>query len=214
MHRLSPSYPNTCVASICCHLAVFCDLLINLMVSRSPTLTSCMFHSCSSSTFRWYFPYTNGNLKLITVLPIAAIFKPVCLWSTNKIVKSVEPTPQFAALLAPPTTWRISGWGRKAALIADRRGKPVMASLRQEHRYGLYCGNNHRGGSGKRTLFHVKLTDTAIRALEAHQNLKVTFSSRVWVLSWQSCFETHFLFNCCFVCTFYKYCSSPVWNAK
>lgn len=93
MHRLSPSYANTCVASICCHLAVFCDLLINLMVSRSPTLTSCMFHSCFSSTFRWYLPNKNGNLKLISVLPIAAIFKPVCLWSTNKIVKSVEPPP-------------------------------------------------------------------------------------------------------------------------
>ncbi|XP_024911649.1 RNA polymerase II elongation factor ELL2 [Cynoglossus semilaevis] len=59
-----------------------------------------------------------------------------------------------------------------------------MASLRQEQRYGLYCGrndrNNHRHNSNNnshnnnnnRTLFHVKLTDTALRALEAYQNLK------------------------------------------
>ena len=48
-----------------------------------------------------------------------------------------------------------------------------MASLRQEHRYGLCCGNNDRNVPG-RTLYHVKLTDTAIRALEAYQNLKVS----------------------------------------
>ncbi|XP_029702458.1 RNA polymerase II elongation factor ELL-like isoform X2 [Takifugu rubripes] len=47
-----------------------------------------------------------------------------------------------------------------------------MTSLRQELHYRLYCGNNHRGRSGNRTLFHVKLTDSAIRTLEAHQNLK------------------------------------------
>uniref|UniRef100_A0A674MIW3 Si:ch211-13k12.2 n=1 Tax=Takifugu rubripes TaxID=31033 RepID=A0A674MIW3_TAKRU len=51
-----------------------------------------------------------------------------------------------------------------------------MTSLRQELHYRLYCGNNHRGRSGNRTLFHVKLTDSAIRTLEAHQNLKVPLS--------------------------------------
>lgn len=63
---------------------------------------------------------------------------------------------------------------RKAALIAGQREKPAMASLGQEHRYGLSCGKNNRG-SPSRTLYHVKLTDTAIRALEAYQNLKVPF---------------------------------------
>uniref|UniRef100_A0A3Q4H330 RNA polymerase II elongation factor ELL N-terminal domain-containing protein n=1 Tax=Neolamprologus brichardi TaxID=32507 RepID=A0A3Q4H330_NEOBR len=47
-----------------------------------------------------------------------------------------------------------------------------MASLRQEHQYGLSCGKNNKN-SPNRTLYHVKLTDTAIRALEAYQNLKV-----------------------------------------
>ncbi|KAG7483304.1 RNA polymerase II elongation factor ELL-like [Solea senegalensis] len=58
-----------------------------------------------------------------------------------------------------------------------------MASLRQEQRYGLSCGKSSRngpsgssssGGSGcsSGTLYHVKLTDTALRALEAYQNLK------------------------------------------
>uniref|UniRef100_A0A3B5MWW9 RNA polymerase II elongation factor ELL N-terminal domain-containing protein n=1 Tax=Xiphophorus couchianus TaxID=32473 RepID=A0A3B5MWW9_9TELE len=46
-----------------------------------------------------------------------------------------------------------------------------MASLRQEHRYGLSCGKTTKNSSNI-TLYHVKLTDTAIRALEAYQNLK------------------------------------------
>ncbi|XP_069546609.1 RNA polymerase II elongation factor ELL-like [Brachyistius frenatus] len=51
-----------------------------------------------------------------------------------------------------------------------------MASLRQEHHYGLSCGKNNKN-SPNRTLFHVKLTDTAIRALEAYQNLKGSLPS-------------------------------------
>uniref|UniRef100_A0A147AXX2 RNA polymerase II elongation factor ELL n=1 Tax=Fundulus heteroclitus TaxID=8078 RepID=A0A147AXX2_FUNHE len=46
-----------------------------------------------------------------------------------------------------------------------------MASLRQEHHYGLSCGKATKNCSNI-TLYHVKLTDTAIRALEAYQNLK------------------------------------------
>lgn len=49
-----------------------------------------------------------------------------------------------------------------------------MASLRQEQHYGLSCGKNNKT-SCTGTLYHVKLTDTAIRALEAYQNLKVRF---------------------------------------
>uniref|UniRef100_A0A3B3TGW7 Mediator of RNA polymerase II transcription subunit 19 n=2 Tax=Poecilia latipinna TaxID=48699 RepID=A0A3B3TGW7_9TELE len=50
-------------------------------------------------------------------------------------------------------------------------GEPAMASLRQEHHYGLSCGKTTKNSSNI-TLYHVKLTDTAIRALEAYQNLK------------------------------------------
>lgn len=59
-----------------------------------------------------------------------------------------------------------------------------MVSLRQQHRYGLSCGKTHAPPS-TRTLIHVKLTDAAIRALEAHRSLQVPFSScvRVRVLS-------------------------------
>ncbi|MGH0163352.1 UNVERIFIED_CONTAM: hypothetical protein FKN15_075423 [Acipenser sinensis] len=46
-----------------------------------------------------------------------------------------------------------------------------MAALREEHRYGLSCGKINKNTPNK-TLYHVKLTDTAIRALEAYQNLK------------------------------------------
>lgn len=70
---------------------------------------------------------------------------------------------------------------RKAALIAGQREKAAMAALRQEHHYGLSCGKNNKNSSS-RTLYHVKLTDTAIRALEAYQNLKVPFPrARVFV---------------------------------
>ncbi|ROL43216.1 RNA polymerase II elongation factor ELL2 [Anabarilius grahami] len=48
---------------------------------------------------------------------------------------------------------------------------PDMAALRQEHRYGLSCGKINKSNPNK-TIFHVKLTDTAIRTLEAYQNLK------------------------------------------
>ncbi|XP_048025665.1 RNA polymerase II elongation factor ELL [Megalobrama amblycephala] len=48
---------------------------------------------------------------------------------------------------------------------------PDMAALRQEHRYGLSCGKINKSIPNK-TIFHVKLTDTAIRTLEAYQNLK------------------------------------------
>ncbi|KAM9408420.1 RNA polymerase II elongation factor ELL2-like [Pholidichthys leucotaenia] len=52
-----------------------------------------------------------------------------------------------------------------------------MASLSQEHRYGLSCGRNNRS-SPNRTLYHVKLTDTAIKALEAYQNVKECLPSQ------------------------------------
>ncbi|KAL7878939.1 hypothetical protein AOLI_G00099130 [Acnodon oligacanthus] len=46
-----------------------------------------------------------------------------------------------------------------------------MAALKQEHRYGLSCAKIHKN-TPNRTIYHVKLTDTAIRTLEAYQNLK------------------------------------------
>ncbi|XP_056134656.1 RNA polymerase II elongation factor ELL2-like isoform X2 [Lampris incognitus] len=52
-----------------------------------------------------------------------------------------------------------------------------MASLRQEYHYGLSCGKINRNTPNK-TLYHVKLTDTAIRALEAYQNLKGSIPSQ------------------------------------
>ncbi|XP_041693437.1 RNA polymerase II elongation factor ELL2-like [Coregonus clupeaformis] len=46
-----------------------------------------------------------------------------------------------------------------------------MAALRQERRYGLSCAKINKNVPNK-SLYHVKLTDTAIRTLEAYQNLK------------------------------------------
>ncbi|KAM7003057.1 LOW QUALITY PROTEIN: RNA polymerase II elongation factor ELL [Tautogolabrus adspersus] len=52
-----------------------------------------------------------------------------------------------------------------------------MAALRQEHRYGLSCGKINKNTQNQ-TLYHVKLTDTAIRTLEAFQNLKASLSNQ------------------------------------
>lgn len=45
------------------------------------------------------------------------------------------------------------------------------AGLREEQRYGLSCG---RLGPDNITVLHVKLTETAIRALETYQSHKVS----------------------------------------
>lgn len=88
--------------------------------------------------------------------------------------------PQFTVLLSRwlrphrDVSGRVLSCESKAALIEGQREKPAMASLRQEHHYGLSCGKNNKNSSN-RTLYHVKLTDTAMRALEAYQNLKVPF---------------------------------------
>ncbi|XP_008309232.1 RNA polymerase II elongation factor ELL [Cynoglossus semilaevis] len=52
-----------------------------------------------------------------------------------------------------------------------------MAALTQEHRYGLSCGQINKNAPNQ-TLYHVKLTDTAIRTLESYQKLKATLSSQ------------------------------------
>ncbi|XP_072924595.1 RNA polymerase II elongation factor ELL [Hemitrygon akajei] len=45
-----------------------------------------------------------------------------------------------------------------------------MATLKEEQSYGLSCGKLSSGSNV--SVFHVKLTDTALRALEAYQNCK------------------------------------------
>ncbi|XP_020790932.2 RNA polymerase II elongation factor ELL isoform X1 [Boleophthalmus pectinirostris] len=52
-----------------------------------------------------------------------------------------------------------------------------MAALRQEHRYGLSCAQTHKGWTNQ-SLYHVKLTDTALRTLEGYQRVKVSLSQR------------------------------------
>ncbi|KAK5605418.1 hypothetical protein CRENBAI_025617 [Crenichthys baileyi] len=52
-----------------------------------------------------------------------------------------------------------------------------MAALRQEHRYGLSCGKINKNNPNQ-SLYHVKLTDTAIRTLESFQNLKASLSNQ------------------------------------
>ena len=47
------------------------------------------------------------------------------------------------------------------------------AGLREEQRYGLSCG---RLGQDNTTVLHVKLTETAIRALETYQSHKVSWA--------------------------------------
>lgn len=50
-----------------------------------------------------------------------------------------------------------------------------MAALSEEGRYGLSCG---RGTQDNTTILHVKLTETAVRALENYQNTKNSVPAR------------------------------------
>ncbi|XP_028303086.1 RNA polymerase II elongation factor ELL2 [Gouania willdenowi] len=52
----------------------------------------------------------------------------------------------------------------------DGGGLVNMAALSEDGRYGLNCGQQ---GSGRVTVFHVKLTETAVRAIESYQNCLV-----------------------------------------
>lgn len=47
-----------------------------------------------------------------------------------------------------------------------------MAALSEDGRYGLNCGRN----TDRITVLHVKLTETAIRALENYRNCKVSLN--------------------------------------
>ena len=55
-------------------------------------------------------------------------------------------------------------------MAAGGGGGAAAAGLREEQRYGLSCG---RLGQDHITVLHVKLTETAIRALETYQSHKV-----------------------------------------
>ncbi|MBN3298286.1 ELL2 factor, partial [Amia calva] len=57
----------------------------------------------------------------------------------------------------------------------DGRGEAKMAALSEDGRYGLSCG---RRKASRTTAFHVKLTETAFRALENYQNCKNVSSSQ------------------------------------
>ncbi|GCC49211.1 hypothetical protein chiPu_0033497 [Chiloscyllium punctatum] len=100
--------------------------------------------------------------------------------------------------------WAVQGaviwWAVQGAVISDpvggvRGGEPVggdpgagrsgeereaviqcrlvkMAALGEERRFGLSCEKLNRGA--RLSLFHVKLTDSAVRALEAYRRLAVS----------------------------------------
>uniref|UniRef100_A0A4W3JFH9 Elongation factor for RNA polymerase II 2 n=1 Tax=Callorhinchus milii TaxID=7868 RepID=A0A4W3JFH9_CALMI len=53
----------------------------------------------------------------------------------------------------------------------------MAAALAEDQRYGLSCGRAS-GGPGRVTVFHVKLTETAFRALEAFQHSKNSSTSQ------------------------------------
>ncbi|MBN3275057.1 ELL factor, partial [Polyodon spathula] len=52
-----------------------------------------------------------------------------------------------------------------------------MAALQEERSYGLSCGRLGNGSSV--SVFHVKLTDSALRAFEGYQNSKSSMSNRL-----------------------------------
>lgn len=53
-----------------------------------------------------------------------------------------------------------------------------MAALKEEQCYGLSCGRVSNGSNV--SVFHVKLTDSALRAFEAYRSAKVRGSAALW----------------------------------
>lgn len=53
----------------------------------------------------------------------------------------------------------------------DGGGLVKMAALSEDGRYGLNCGQQT---ADRVTVLHVKLTETALRAIESHQNCMVS----------------------------------------
>lgn len=60
-----------------------------------------------------------------------------------------------------------AGWPERPAAV---EGPRKMAELREGERYGVSC----EGGASRVTVMHVKLTETALRALEKYQSCKVS----------------------------------------
>lgn len=56
--------------------------------------------------------------------------------------------------------------------VRERGNGSKMAALKEEQCYGLSCGRVSNGSNI--SVFHVKLTDSALRALEDYQSSKVT----------------------------------------
>lgn len=54
-----------------------------------------------------------------------------------------------------------------------------MAALSEDGRYGLNCGQQ---SADRVTVLHVKLTETALRAIESHQKCTVSETGRLFVL--------------------------------
>ncbi|KAK2118130.1 hypothetical protein P7K49_005017, partial [Saguinus oedipus] len=82
------------------------------------------------------------------------------LW--RRLQKPKQPRPQWRL---EPVRWR-RRHPREFKMAAGG-----ATGLREEQRYGLSCG---RLGQDNITVLHVKLTETAIRALETYQSHKVS----------------------------------------
>lgn len=60
----------------------------------------------------------------------------------------------------------------RVLLVRERGGNgSKMAALKEEQCYGLSCGRVSNGSNV--SVFHVKLTDSALRAFEGYQSSKV-----------------------------------------
>ncbi|KAJ8775683.1 hypothetical protein J1605_016231 [Eschrichtius robustus] len=78
----------------------------------------------------------------------------------RRLQKPEQPRPQ----------WRLEpDWRRRRHPGEFKMAAGGAAGLREEQRYGLSCG---RLGQDNTTVLHVKLTETAIRALETYQSHK------------------------------------------
>lgn len=106
----------------------------------------------------------------------------------------------YARACAGPTAGGLAEYSLTTSGVLDLRhgarggNGSKMAALKEERCYGLSCGRVSNGG--KVSVFHVKLTDSALRAFEGYRGGKVNGSCRyshilvsLWSLSgrlWQA----------------------------
>lgn len=109
-------------------------------------------------------------------------FTPEALIEREEVWPGISHHPEWGSLQSrprPPRNGRVMNIHSKRTRglsrfreVRERGNGSKMAALKEEQCYGLSCGRVSNGSNI--SVFHVKLTDSALRALEDYQSSKVT----------------------------------------